>query len=113
MKIRELRKYPREIKAYNIDQIIRPTGNFYQSVYVMALRANQLNELITEDLRTRLESYALEPGDFSPHEVEERTEIVSIFERMPKPHLVAIEEYLEGRLQWHDQRTGVTSGSEG
>ncbi len=112
MKIRQLRKYSREIKAYNIDELVRPTGNFYEAVHIIAQRADQINEAMTEDLQTRLESYMLEPGDSSPHEIEERTEIVSIFERLPKPHLVAIEEYLEGRLQWGPRRAREKAAGE-
>ncbi len=100
MKIQQLRKYPKEIKAYNIDDLVAPTGNFYLAVAVIAKRANEVADKVSMDLQLRLEQFTLEPGEYDPREIEERTDIVSAFEHLPKPHVVAIEEYLEGRLGW-------------
>ncbi len=103
MKIQELWKYPREVKAYNLDDFVAPTGNFYMAVAVISKRANQINEKVHNDLQLRLEQYALEPGAYDPQQVEERVEIVATFERLPKPHIVAVEEYLTGRLRWKEE----------
>ena len=74
------------------------TGNIYETVAIIAKRSNQISVKIKEELNTKLAEFA--PASDNLEEVFENREQIEIskhYERMPKPSLQAIEEYLEGK----------------
>lgn len=81
-------------------KLAEDTGNVYQSVMVIAKRANQIGQELKQELNSKLEEYqsisSEEPG--GGHEDSERTELSRQYERMPKPTLIAAHEYERGEL---------------
>lgn len=76
-----------------------PTGNIYETVVVMAKRANQIGTELKEELNQKLSEFA--PNSDNLEEVFENREQIEIskhYERMPKPTLIAAQEFLEGQI---------------
>jgi DNA-directed RNA polymerase subunit K/omega len=80
-----------------------PTGNIYESVAVIAKRANQIATENKQELARKLEEFS--PTSDSLEETfenREQIEISKYYERMPKPTLVATEEFLEGEIYFRE-----------
>ena len=77
-----------------------PTGNIYESINIIARRANQIATEIKTELTRKLAEFSA-PSDSSADETfehREQIEISSYYERLPKPALIATEEFLDGEL---------------
>ena len=77
-----------------------PTGNIYESINIIARRANQIATEIKTELTRKLAEFSA-PSDSSADETfenREQIEISSYYERLPKPALIATEEFLDGEV---------------
>ena len=77
-----------------------PTGNIYESINIIASRANQIATEIKTELTRKLAEFSA-PSDSSADETfenREQIEISSYYERLPKPALIATEEFLDGEV---------------
>ena len=78
----------------------KDTGNIYESINIIARRANQIATEIKTELTRKLAEFSA-PSDSSADETfenREQIEISSYYERLPKPALIATEEFLDGEL---------------
>lgn len=82
----------------------RETGNVYESVNIIARRANQIATELKTELNRKLADFS-SPTDTMEETFEnrEQIEISRHYERMPKPTLIAIEEYLEGEVGFRER----------
>ena len=87
----------------SIANIEDKTGNIYESISIISNRADQITEEIKVELSEKLESFAL-PNDNLEEifENREQIEISKFYERMPKPTIVAIDEFSEGKILVRD-----------
>lgn len=75
------------------------TGNVYESIAIIAKRANQINITIKEELHNKLEEFASHTDSLEEiHENKEQIEISRAYERMPNPALLATAEFLEDKV---------------
>jgi DNA-directed RNA polymerase subunit K/omega len=75
------------------------TDNIYESVVVMAKRANQISAEIKEELNGRLQEFQVPTDSLEEiFENREQIELSKHYERLPKPTIVAEEEFLEGKI---------------
>lgn len=75
------------------------TGNIYESLVVIAKRANQIGTELKEELNQKLSEFA--PNSDNLEEVFENREQIEIskhYERMSKPTLIAAQEFLDGQI---------------
>lgn len=75
------------------------TGNIYESVSIIAKRANQIGAEIKEELNQKLSEFA--PHNDNLEEVFENREQIEIskhYEKMPKPTAIAMQELLEEKI---------------
>ncbi len=83
----------------NIVDIKNKTGNLYESIAIIAKRANQINIGIREELHSKLEEFANHADSLEEiHENKEQIEISRAYERMPNPALLATSEFLEDKI---------------
>lgn len=78
----------------------RPTGNIYESINIIARRANQIATEIKTELNRKLADFSA-PSDSSVEETFENREQIEIsryYERLPKPVIIATEEFLDDEL---------------
>jgi len=89
------------IEARNLSEIKAPTGNLYESIAIVAKRANQINISIKEELHNKLEEFASHTDSLEEiHENKEQIEISRAYERMPNPAILATREFLEGKIYY-------------
>jgi DNA-directed RNA polymerase subunit K/omega len=87
------------------------TENIYLSAVIISKRANQIAEKQKEELRNRLEPFVNDTDNLEEiQENREQIEISLMYERMPKPTLLATEEFLEGKTYWRRPDPNVLPG---
>jgi DNA-directed RNA polymerase subunit K/omega len=75
------------------------TGNIYESLAILSKRANQISSEIKEELISKLEEFASSSDNLEEiFENREQIEISRFYERLPKPSLIAIQEFLEDEI---------------
>ena len=82
----------------------RETGNVYKSINIIARRANQLKT----ELNRKLADFS-SPTDTMEETFEnrEQIEISRYYERLPKPVIIATEEFLDHELVYKEGKDGV------
>lgn len=77
------------------------TNNIYESIVVMSKRANQIASDIKEELHSKLADFATVNDNLEEvFENREQIEISKHYERMPKPSLLAVEEFLNDKIYY-------------
>ncbi|AEW86238.1 hypothetical protein B0A78_00540 [Flavobacterium columnare NBRC 100251 = ATCC 23463] len=85
--------------TYNKNKIEEPTGNIYEAITIMARRANQINSEIKKELIEKLDEFATYNDSLEEiFENKEQIEVSKFYERLPKPHALAVQEWLEGKI---------------
>jgi len=82
-----------------ISDFYEQTGNIYETVVVLSKRANQIGLELKEELNQKIEEFA--PASDNLEEIfenREQIEIAKFYERMPKPTLIAVDEFLNHKI---------------
>ncbi|MDR2382806.1 MAG: DNA-directed RNA polymerase subunit omega [Prevotellaceae bacterium] len=83
----------------DIERFTAPTGNIYESVMVIAKRANQISAELKQELSKKLEDFASISDNLEEvFENREQIEMSKYYEKLPKASLLAVQEFLEGRI---------------
>lgn len=85
----------------NLLEIKDKTGNLYESIAIIAKRANQINTSVREELHSKLEEFVTHTDNLEEvHENKEQIEISRYYERQPNPALQATEEFLNDKIYY-------------
>ncbi|MCR5159590.1 MAG: DNA-directed RNA polymerase subunit omega [Prevotella sp.] len=96
-------KAPVNTVTRNIMDLCDETGNIYETVAIIAKRANQISVQIKEDLSKKLAEFASYNDSLEEvFENREQIEISRYYEKLPKPTLLATEEFVDGKVYWRD-----------
>jgi DNA-directed RNA polymerase subunit K/omega len=77
------------------------TGNLYESIAIIARRANQINISLREELHNKLEEFASHTDSLEEiHENKEQIEISRAYEKMPNPAILATQEFMENKVYY-------------
>ena len=84
-------------------EISEPVGNVYEMVRAISKRANQLSIEMKQDLDSKLQEFA-SYSDYleAVFENHELIEISRFFEKLPKPSLIAIEDWKDGEIYYRN-----------
>ena len=74
------------------------TGNVYETVCVIGKRANQISVELKKELERKLQEFASTDNLEEVSENREQIEISRFYEKLPKPTLIATQEYVEHKL---------------
>ena len=86
------------------------TGNIYETVAIMSKRANQIGLDIKQELDKKIEEFAPPTDNLEEvFENREQIEIAKFYERLPKPTLIAIEEFLEEQTYFRNPHKEFSS----
>lgn len=99
MNNKQKKQIPTEAITRSTAQMAEKTGNLYETVMIVGKRANQIARERHEEIRGKLEEFAM--GAETLEEVYENSEQIELsryYERLPKPTLVATEEYEQDEL---------------
>lgn len=79
------------------------TGNVYESIAVIAKRANQISAQLKEELTSKLNEFASDSDTLEEvFENREQIEISAFYERLPKPVMIATEEFLNDKVYFRN-----------
>ncbi|PWT74771.1 MAG: DNA-directed RNA polymerase subunit omega [Bacteroidetes bacterium] len=94
----------------NLTDLKAKTGNLYESIAIIAKRANQINITMKEELHNKLEEFATHTDSLEEiHENKEQIEISKAYERMPNPALLATQEFLEDKVYYRKNEDDLFS----
>ncbi len=89
------------VETRDLIQMKAKTGNVYESIAIIAKRANQINITMKEELHNKLEEFASHTDSLEEiHENKEQIEISRAYERMPNPSLLATQEFMEDKVYY-------------
>ena len=79
----------------------KETGNIYESINIIARRANQISTELKTELNRKLADFS-SPTDTMEETFEnrEQIEISRYYERLPKPVIIATEEFLDDEVYY-------------
>lgn len=87
----------------NLIDLAEPTGNIYESVSIIAKRANQISVEIKNELSKKLQEFASMNDNLEEvSENREQIEISRYYEKLPKPTLIATQEFIEGKIYYRN-----------
>ena len=79
------------------------TGNVYESIAIMGKRANQIAVEIKDELKKKLEEFSSSSDNLEEvFENREQIEISRFYERLPKPTLIAAQEFEEDQVYFRN-----------
>lgn len=89
--------------TYNRNNVDAPTQNIYEAISVISRRAEQINSEIKKELIEKLDEFATHTDSLEEiFENKEQIEVSKFYERLPKPHALAIQEWLEDKIYFRN-----------
>lgn len=95
------------LRARNISEIVKPTGNIYESLAIITKRSKQLATDLKHELHNKLDEFAVSSETIEEvTENKEQIEISKFYERLPNPTVIATEDFINEEIHYHynDQR---------
>ncbi len=100
---------PTNTVTRNLMDLSKETNNIYESISVIGKRANQISATMKEELSKKLQEFGTANDNLEEvFENEEQIQISRYYERLPKPSLIAIQEFIDGNI-YHRNPTKDTS----
>jgi hypothetical protein len=93
------------INTTTIDKnlIDQPTGNIYEAISIISKRATQINGDIKKELLEKLDEFATYNDSLEEiFENKEQIEVSKFYEKLPKPHALAVQEWLENKIYYRN-----------
>lgn len=88
----------RKMREFDIE-----TGNIYETVCVISKRANQIAGVMKEELDGKISEFASSTDNLEEiFENREQIEVAKYYEHLPKPSLIAVNEFLNGEIYWRN-----------
>ena len=92
---------PTNTVTRDIIALSNDTGNVYETLRIIGKRANQISVEMKNDLEKKLQEFASYNDNLEEvFENREQIEISRYYEKLPKPTLIATQEYLEGTVYY-------------
>ena len=87
----------------NMVELCEDTGNVYETVAIIGKRANQIGVEMKNDLSKKLQEFASYNDNLEEvFENREQIESSRYYEKLPKPTLIAAQEYEEGKVYYRN-----------
>jgi DNA-directed RNA polymerase subunit K/omega len=94
---------PTNTVTRNMNDFREGTENVYETVAILGKRANQISVEIRDELKKKLDEFSTKQDNLEEvFENREQIEISRFYERMPKPTLIATQEYLENKIYFRN-----------
>lgn len=91
------------IVTRNISEFDKQTGNIYETIAMLSKRSNQISSELKRELVKKIEDFSSTTDTMEEvFENKEQIEIVKYYEHLPKPVLIAIQEYLNEELYYRN-----------
>jgi len=100
---------PVSTQTYDRNIIDESTDNIYEAISVIAKRAEQINTDIRRELVDKLEEFATYNDSLEEiFENKEQIEVSKFYEKLPKPHALAVQEWLDDKIYYRNTDDDVT-----
>ena len=94
---------PTNTVTRNLVDLSKDTNNVYESVAVIAKRSNQISATMKEELSKKLQEFGTSSDSLEEiFENDEQIQISRYYERLPKPTLIATQEFLEDKIYFRN-----------
>ena len=94
---------PQNTETRNVMKLAEPVGNVYEMVRIISKRANQLSVEMKQDLDSKLQEFASYTDNLEEvFENHEQIEISRFYEKLPKPALIALQDWKEGEIYYRN-----------
>ena len=94
---------PTNTVTRDIMNLADDTGNIYESVAIIAKRANQISTDLKGEISKKLQEFASTSDNLDEvFENREQIEISRFYEKMPKPSLIATQEFIDGKIYYRN-----------
>ena len=94
---------PTNTVTRNLVDFVKDTDNIYESVAIIGKRANQISVEMKEELKHKLEEFSSTTDNLEEvFENREQIEISRYYERLPKPSLIAAQEFQDGKIYYRN-----------
>ncbi len=103
----DLKKSSAPINTTTIDKnlVDAPTNNIYEAISVISKRATQINSEIKKELLEKLDEFATYNDSLDEiFENKEQIEVSKYYEKLPKPHSLAVQEWLEDKIYYRNTK---------
>jgi DNA-directed RNA polymerase subunit K/omega len=96
-------KAPTSTVTYNKNKVDAPTGNIYEAINIVAKRSSQINSDMKKELTEKLEEFATHTDSLDEvFENKEQIEVSKFYERLPKPHSIALDEWMNDKIYYRN-----------
>jgi len=94
---------PTTTVSRDMNALSEEMGNVYEIVKVIAKRANQISAEIKTEIDKKLQDFGGSSENIEEvFENREQIEISRYFEKLPKPVLMATQEFIEGKIYYRN-----------
>ena len=90
---------PNNTITRDMNELTENVGNVYETVAIIGKRSNQISTALKKELDAKLQDFSI-PQDSADETFEnlEQIEISKNYEQLPKPTLIATQEFIEDDL---------------
>lgn len=97
---------PASIVTRDLETLEDKCGNVYEAITIMSKRANQVNTKLKQELDSKLQEFASVTDSLEEiFENREQIEISKMYERLPKPSTLAMEEFINNKVYFRRVET--------
>ena len=104
----DLRKTDAPVNTTTLDKnlIDEPTNNIYEAISIISKRATQINSEIKKELLEKLDEFATYNDSLDEvFENKEQIEVSKFYEKLPKPHSLAVQEWLDDKIYYRNTKS--------
>ena len=104
----DLRKTEAPVNTTTLDKnlVDAPTGNIYEALSIISKRAGQINSEIKKELLEKLDEFATYNDSLDEiFENKEQIEVSKFYEKLPKPHSLAVQEWLDDKIYFRNTKS--------
>ena len=93
------------VETRDVIALKEKTGNLYESIVVIARRANQISVAMKEELHRKLDEFTVHGDNLEEvHENKEQIEISRMYERMANASLQAVNEFYDDKIYYRKKK---------
>ena len=87
----------------DMNSLSEKVGNVYETVKIISKRSNQMSGELKQELDKKLQDFVSYSDSLEEvFENREQIEISRFYEKMPKPSLIATQEFIDGKVFYHN-----------
>lgn len=97
---------PVNTTTLNKNAVDAPTNNIYEAISIISKRASQINSEIKKELLEKLDEFATYNDSLDEiFENKEQIEVSKYYEKLPKPHSLAVQEWLDDKIYYRNTKS--------